>query len=544
MKTILTLTAVLILTASTIYSQVSEEWVKRHTSSGDNDDRVSDLVTDASGNVYVTGTIVSGFGDDNIYTIKYDPAGNVVWNKAFDGGAFQDDHGICIAVDASGNVYVCGSARQSDSTGNVYAAIKYNSAGTQQWARFTNVGGNTTPIDMKIDAAGNMYVTGSQLFFPYGKMITVKYNSSGTQQWLATYNPNAQTYYEGTRVEVDASGNVYIGGNFGSIQNGDMMLLKYNSSGVQQWVRTYTGGGTSGVGDLVNDMTLDAAGNIYLAGQVKGQTNSTGPDMVTLKYNSAGTLQWAQKYNGLANYSDIGKCIGIDGSGNVYIGGAATASGTVLDLCLIKYNSAGTQQWVRYINGTGNGIDYINDLILDASGNIFVTGQATGLGTGYNYITMRYNPAGTLIWTQNYIGPGNASDIANSIALGMNGVVYITGTSEGSGTGLDFATIKYGQTVGIQNINTEEPSEFSLGQNYPNPFNPVTNITFSLPNSANIKLTVFDIAGREIAQLVNGQLNAGTYNVDFDASHLASGTYFYKLETAGFTDIKKMILVK
>jgi hypothetical protein len=95
-----------------------------------------------------------------------------------------------------------------------------------------------------------------------------------------------------------------------------------------------------------------------------------------------------------------------------------------------------------------------------------------------------------------------------------------------------------------RNPNSEISSRFSLSQNYPNPFNPVTNIKFDIPNASNVKLTVFDITGREIAELVNNQLEAGTYNVDFDASHLASGTYFYRIEAGDFKEVKKMLMVK
>jgi hypothetical protein len=98
--------------------------------------------------------------------------------------------------------------------------------------------------------------------------------------------------------------------------------------------------------------------------------------------------------------------------------------------------------------------------------------------------------------------------------------------------------------IGIQNISSEVPSSFKLNQNYPNPFNPVTNIEFSIQKAGNIKLTVFDIQGKEVAQLFNGNLNAGSYKYDFDAGKLTSGVYFYKLQTEEFTDTKKMLLVK
>ena len=543
MKTIFILTTLIVITSVNIYSQVSEEWVKRYTSSGDQDDRGSDVVTDAAGNVYVTGTVRGLFGDANFYTIKYDAAGTVLWAKSYDGGALEDDNAKAVVVDGSGNVYVTGSSRLTDSTSFTFATIKYNSAGTQQWVRYTNQG-NDSPMDLKVDAAGNVYVTGYLLFHPYGRVVTVKYNSAGAQQWLASYNPIANSFYGGYFLEVDAAGNVYIGGHQGAIDNGTIHLLKYNSAGTFQWVRTYASGGTIGVGDMVNDMAIDASGNIYLGGQVKGMSGSSGPDMVTLKYNSAGTLQWAQKFNGTANGSDIGRCLVVDASGNVYTGGFATPTGGNLDIGLVKYNSAGTQQWVKYYNGPGNSSDAATDVILDAAGNVFLTGNWVGLGTGNNYFTMRFNPAGTQVWSQTYLGPGNIQDYSYAIALGNNGAVYVTGMSEGSGTGYDYATVKYGQTVGVVNTGSEIPSEFSLGQNYPNPFNPMTNIKIQMSKNGFVKLAVFDITGKEVAVLVNQELNAGVYNVDFDASNLSSGTYFYRMETVGFSDVKKMIVVK
>ncbi|HEY3250296.1 MAG TPA: T9SS type A sorting domain-containing protein, partial [Ignavibacteria bacterium] len=78
----------------------------------------------------------------------------------------------------------------------------------------------------------------------------------------------------------------------------------------------------------------------------------------------------------------------------------------------------------------------------------------------------------------------------------------------------------------------------------PNPFNPVTNIKFSIPKGGLVTLKVYDITGKETSELINQNLTAGSYTADFDASNLASGAYFYKLTAEGFTDVKKMMLVK
>ncbi|MBK8552910.1 MAG: T9SS type A sorting domain-containing protein [Ignavibacteria bacterium] len=98
--------------------------------------------------------------------------------------------------------------------------------------------------------------------------------------------------------------------------------------------------------------------------------------------------------------------------------------------------------------------------------------------------------------------------------------------------------------IAVNNISTEIPSQFILNQNYPNPFNPSTVIRYSLTANGFINLKVFDYLGREITTLVNEKQNAGTYEVDFNASGLSSGIYFYTMSADGFTETKRMILLK
>jgi hypothetical protein len=99
-------------------------------------------------------------------------------------------------------------------------------------------------------------------------------------------------------------------------------------------------------------------------------------------------------------------------------------------------------------------------------------------------------------------------------------------------------------TVGINSNSNEIPNVYSLSQNYPNPFNPVTNIKFAIPSGGLVKLVVYDIMGREVGTLVNQSMNAGSYTVDFDASSLSSGVYFYTISAGDFKDTKKMMLIK
>ncbi|MCI0472523.1 MAG: T9SS type A sorting domain-containing protein [Ignavibacteria bacterium] len=104
--------------------------------------------------------------------------------------------------------------------------------------------------------------------------------------------------------------------------------------------------------------------------------------------------------------------------------------------------------------------------------------------------------------------------------------------------------IRYGNPSGISNEGGNVPESFSLSQNYPNPFNPTTTIKFAIPKSGNVTLAVYNSLGKEVETLVNEFMNAGTYEVSYDASKLTSGIYFYKIITNGFAETKRMMLVK
>lgn len=114
----------------------------------------------------------------------------------------------------------------------------------------------------------------------------------------------------------------------------------------------------------------------------------------------------------------------------------------------------------------------------------------------------------------------------------------------GTNTGKLFRISELISPIGIHSISSEIPKSYSLSQNYPNPFNPITKIKFSLPQSGNARLTVYDALGKEIKLLVNENLQAGIYEADFDASNIPSGVYFYRIESAGYIETKKMVVVK
>jgi len=146
---------------------------------------------------------------------------------------------------------------------------------------------------------------------------------------------------------------------------------------------------------------------------------------------------------------------------------------------------------------------------------------------------------GVSVYSQSVLtlGPGTSMGVFTGTDLCVNII-------NGSGLLFGGGTICGGLVAIEPPAGNEIPREYVLMQNYPNPFNPVTKIGLRIADFGFVSLKIFDITGKEIAVLVNENMSAGVYNIDFDASHLASGTYFYRMEANGFTDIKKMMLVK
>jgi PKD repeat protein len=127
---------------------------------------------------------------------------------------------------------------------------------------------------------------------------------------------------------------------------------------------------------------------------------------------------------------------------------------------------------------------------------------------------------------------------------GVYDVTLVTTNAFGTDTLMKQCYIDVIPFLSVEPGGNEIPKEYSLSQNYPNPFNPETKIKFAIPNSGFVKLVIYDIAGKEIETLINEELNPGNYSVNWNAMDYTSGVYFYKLTSAGFTDVKKMAVIK
>jgi len=158
------------------------------------------------------------------------------------------------------------------------------------------------------------------------------------------------------------------------------------------------------------------------------------------------TQRWVYRYNGPANNTDQASSLVYAGDGNIYIAGLSYGSGTSRDFTVISLTSTGAQRWVYRYNGPGDSTDVANSLVYGADGNIYVAGYSTGSGTGSDFTVISLDSTGTERWVYRYNGPGNGSDSANSLVYGADGNVYVAGRSRGSGTYDDFTVISLSST--------------------------------------------------------------------------------------------------
>ena len=547
-KTLLVIFTLLFFFTEDVYSQVVEEWVARYNGLGNGSDTPRTIAVDDSSNVYVSGDSY-GIGSNFDYAaVKYNSEGNELWVARYNGPGNHEDRPFSMTIDDFGNVYLTGTSLGSG-TSYDYATVKYSSSGAEQWvARYDGPDSEQDRAStIVVDGSGNVYVTG----YSFGDSTdldyaTVKYNSSGTQAWEARYNGPADTVDAGNSIAVDDSGNVFVTGySIGLDGNYDFATIKYNSIGQQQWVKRYNG--PANRSDRASSMAIDNSSNVYVTGTSYGDT--TDADWATIKYNSDGVVQWIAIYNGSLNSLDSPNKIIIDDLCNVYVTGSGSYnSGDGEDFTTIKYNSSGEEQWISTFNGQNTFRDISNSIALDGMDNVYITGRTWVTQLDYDFATIKYNASGQEQWVAIYNGPADGDDWASSIATDVSGNAYVTGWSEGVGSGYDFATIKYSSTTGVKTYLDEFPSNYVLRQNYPNPFNPNTTIKWQMPETGFVSLKIFDVIGREFTVLVNEELPAGGYEVDFNTSTIkhqpSSGVYFYQLKAGSFVETKKMILLR
>ena len=382
-------------------------------------------------------------------------------------------------------------------------------------------------------------------------------------------------------------------GGFAAIANGNAAIYLEAQNG-WLWRERYSNGGSfisdsliqpsySGEFAFVNPFTLDPNNNniMYFA---------QGDSVLRSNNISTGIPTWSVLSNATSTTSsDYISALGISKSvaNRLYVGSAEgtvlrldnansgnpTATSLTSALLIAGASSSGyvnciyvdpsnadhvvvvysNYKVISLFNSTDGGAVWVN-----ISGNLEQNPDGSGDGPSVRWIdaittggiTTYYAATSTGLYSTNNISNGpttqwaleGASTIGNVVcpmvaARSSDGLVVVA--THGSGVYSANQT-----TVGVESETSNIPTSYALNQNYPNPFNPSTKINFTLPAQNNVKLIVYDITGKKVKELVNGELSAGNHTVDFNATNLASGTYIYRIQAGNFVESKKMVLLK
>lgn len=518
-------------------------WVNSFGGNATNSDFANGTVSDAAGNTYTIGnfwgtvnfggimltsalTAAGTASTQDIYLVKTDPLGSVIWAKQIGGNS--TDQGNSIAIDASGNLYITGAYTGIVDFGGTVATSIMSSASSY----------STDIYVAKYDSNGSLLWVNSM-------------GGTGTEygQYIAVNGQDGSIYYAGALfsmppVDMDPSAT----GTFTvSAPNttGDIFISKQNNNGQFQWAKSF--GSTAS--DLPYGITTDPSGNVILSGTfsltitLDGVTLSTGSassptDGFVTQISSTGTVNWAKKA-GSPIGSDNCRNVAVDASGNIFVTGSISNptgapptdfSGNTLsglfggsDIFITKLQNNGTQVWFKLIGSTSTDNGW--GIATDASGNVFASGlfsgtvtfDATGPTTlssagNADVFVARFGNDGTFAWAKSMGGPNNETN--TDINVDATGNITVTGGYSG--------TANFGTAATPQNATSNGNYDGYLLQLVPN-----------IPTP--LRLTQFTASPKE-TQVLLGWTTATEQNVaGFAAERSTDGRSWKQI---GFTASK------
>jgi hypothetical protein len=465
------------------------------------------------------------------------------------------DQGESVAISSDGNTLVEGGRDDNSYAGAVWVFTRSGSVWTQQGPKLVGtgaVGGDVLQgFSVAISSDGNTLVESGRddNGFAGAVWVFTRSGSVWTQQGQKLLGTGAvgSPVYQGSSVAISSDGNTIVEGAFGDNNQAGAVWVFTRSSGVwTQQGSKLVGTGLVGLPDQGWSVAISSDGNTL----IEGAFHDNGSIGAVWIFSRSGGV-WTQQGPKLVGTGGIpstlqGYSVAISSDGNTAVtGGPYDNNNTGAVWIFTRSGGVWTQQGTKLVGtgAIGNGYQGFS-VAISSNGNTSVLGGPGDNGlAGAVWIFTRSGS----VWSQQdlkLVGTGAVGTAlqGTSVAISSEGTAIESGYKDNGYAGAVW--IFYDPTIGITPISTETPQQFSLSQNYPNPFNPNSKIKFQIAKLSEAKLVVFDVLGREVSTLVNEQLKPGTYEVDFGGSKLASGIYFYKLETDGFVETKKMILVK
>lgn len=486
MKKIILVVVIQILSYTLLLSQIEPDSLWLQTYGGNSvETGFSVIETSDDGYVFAGNTRSFGNGCNDVYLVKTDENGNEVWSKTY-GGSDLDSAETVIETSDNG-FFITGYTYSFNSMRSAIYLIKTDENGDSLWTKVIDETGCQFGRGGIQTSDGNFVVVGYEKCDDLGRMILLKTDEGGNILW--------SHYICGNGLDVFSSGSCVQ-----ETSDSQLIITGCTNSAAQDY------------------------GNVYL---VKADAN--------------GDTLWTR------HYDDGSSCSGTfvqqtNDGGFVIVG--IVLDGLSHNIVLKKTNESGEHQWTSVFGGQA---DYQGFCVRQTNDEGFlIAGSKANLLTNSSeaYI-LKTNSVGDSIWSQSY--GSNWSGATNLIVTDENEYVVV-GSINGTifQQQSDAFLLKLGYTTYAEDgIN---PTPFGLS-NYPNPFNPQTSISFSVPSEQQIELSVYNIKGQKVVDLVRDTLPSGTHSVVWEGKdamgrHVTSGIYFYQLKTPTHTQTEKMILLK
>ncbi len=498
----------------------------------------------------------------DIYAQRISVSGTVQWttngvgicNMPF----FQAVHSI-ISDGAGGAIIPWSDARGGTVDSYDIYAQRVNASGTAQWAPngliICNAPLQQGSATLVSDGAGGAIVTwedfrgGGNTRDIYAQRI----NASGAVQWATNGMAICTTNtVSSPRIVGDGAGGAIITwSDFRTATSTDIYAQRVNASGAVQWtidgVAICTAANNQGAPGIVSD----SAGGAIITWE-----DNRGPgltDIYAQRINASGVVQWTAGGVAIstAAIQQLVPTIASDGAGGAIIAWEDNRLTGVFDIYAQRVNSSGTAQWmangVAICSAANNQI--FATIVSVGPGDAIITWEDRRNGTGNSDIyAQRINASGVAQWAANGVAISTAANNQYRAAMVSNNaggaIVSWADVRDGSEDIYASRVNQNGTLTAVKDVGGEKPIGFVLEQNYPNPFNPATTIRFELPRSSHVCLRVFDPLGRKVATLLDSQINPGTHDVDWNASNISSGVYFYRLEAGEYTETRKLIILR
>ena len=267
-------------------------------------------------------------------------------------------------------------------------------------------------------------------------------------EWARIFKGQGKASDRIAALTTDASGNIFVAGYAGNHHGApDAFVMKQSPQGDTLWVYYYDAGGNRD--DFATDIVVDNTGNAYITGHSQTATSAFF-ECFTVKLLPSGLEAWSARYSPGGNIQSYGNALAVDASGSVYVAGYSKPPSASSDWLVIKYNSAGVEQWVDVLNGPGNGDDEAVDLVIAPNGNPTVCGYAYSLNAngGFNAFVKQYTPSNGTAWTDTWNNVSfNGSDKALGLGFNSTGDLLVGGETATSGSSnRDAFAIRYDAT--------------------------------------------------------------------------------------------------